>query len=92
MAHHYHNSWNKICFTSGDIEVAINLPGLDQNTQGYVRPLLPFTFLSSPCGWWWAGTEEPGIISAPLVYSRGREWLVTFRPCSAQEHGVMDDG
>jgi hypothetical protein len=28
--------WNKFCFTSGYIEVAVSLPGPDQNTQGYV--------------------------------------------------------
>lgn len=28
-------SWNKFCFTSGYIEVDVNLPGPDQNTQGY---------------------------------------------------------
>lgn len=29
-------SWNKFCFTSGYIEVAITLPGPDSNTKGYV--------------------------------------------------------
>ena len=37
-------SWNKFCFTSGYIEVAVNLPGPDQNTQGYVRLLSPVSF------------------------------------------------
>jgi len=30
-------SWNKMCFTSGYIEVAIILPGADETNQGYVR-------------------------------------------------------
>lgn len=29
-------SWNKFCFTSGYIEVALTLPGPDSNTKGYV--------------------------------------------------------
>ena len=29
-------SWNKFCFTSGYIEVAMTLPGPDSNTRGYV--------------------------------------------------------
>jgi hypothetical protein len=29
-------SWNKFCFTSGYIEVAVTLPGPDENTMGYV--------------------------------------------------------
>ena len=29
-------SWNKFCFTRGYIEVSISLPGLNQETQGYV--------------------------------------------------------
>ena len=29
-------SWNKVCFTSGYIEVSITLPGPNSNTQGYV--------------------------------------------------------
>ncbi|THH28900.1 hypothetical protein EUX98_g5283 [Antrodiella citrinella] len=28
-------SWNKFCFTSGYIEVAVSLPGPNSNTQGY---------------------------------------------------------
>ncbi|PBK96428.1 glycoside hydrolase family 16 protein [Armillaria gallica] len=28
-------SWNKFCFTTGYIEVAVVLPGPDENTQGY---------------------------------------------------------
>jgi len=28
-------SWNKFCFSGGYIEVAVNLPGPDENTQGY---------------------------------------------------------
>ncbi|KAF8222000.1 hypothetical protein L208DRAFT_1324794, partial [Tricholoma matsutake] len=35
-------SWNKFCFTSGYIEMDVNLPGPDRNTQGYVHPLSPF--------------------------------------------------
>jgi beta-glucanase (GH16 family) len=29
-------SWNKFCFSSGYIEVAVTLPGPDENTEGYV--------------------------------------------------------
>lgn len=29
-------SWNKFCFTSGYIEVAVSLPGPNSDTQGYV--------------------------------------------------------
>jgi beta-glucanase (GH16 family) len=29
-------SWNKFCFTTGYIEVAVTFPGPDQSTQGYV--------------------------------------------------------
>jgi beta-glucanase (GH16 family) len=37
-------SWNKFCFTSGYIEVAVLLPGPNENTQGYVSVFrsLPF--------------------------------------------------
>jgi hypothetical protein len=35
-------SWNKLCFTSGYIEVAVSLPGPDENTQGYVSVFLRF--------------------------------------------------
>lgn len=31
-------SWNKFCFTSGYIEVAMTLPGPTSSTQGYVSP------------------------------------------------------
>jgi hypothetical protein len=31
-------SWNKFCFTSGYIEVALTLPGPNQETRGYVSP------------------------------------------------------
>ena len=31
-------SWNKFCFTSGYIEVALVLPGPDAETRGYVSP------------------------------------------------------
>jgi beta-glucan synthesis-associated protein KRE6 len=31
-------SWNKLCFTSGYIEVALTLPGPNQETRGYVSP------------------------------------------------------
>ena len=31
-------SWNKFCFTGGYIEVALTLPGPDQETRGYVSP------------------------------------------------------
>lgn len=30
-------SWNKFCFTGGYIEVALTLPGPDEETRGYVR-------------------------------------------------------
>ena len=41
-------SWNKFCFTSGYIEVAITLPGPDQETHGYVctQPYLPLCLLT----------------------------------------------
>ena len=38
-------SWNKFCFSSGYIEVAVNLPGPDENTRGYVSFLFSFFFL-----------------------------------------------
>jgi beta-glucan synthesis-associated protein KRE6 len=31
-------SWNKFCFTSGYIEVALTLPGPNEETRGYVSP------------------------------------------------------
>lgn len=33
-------SWNKFCFTSGYIEVAVTMPGPDSNTKGYVRIII----------------------------------------------------
>jgi beta-glucanase (GH16 family) len=33
-------SWNKFCFTSGYIEMAISLPGPNSNVTGYVSPPL----------------------------------------------------
>jgi len=36
-------SWNKFCFTTGYIEVAVTFPGPDENTQGYVRFFASFS-------------------------------------------------
>lgn len=35
-------SWNKFCFTSGYIEVALTLPGPNEETRGYVSPYSHF--------------------------------------------------
>lgn len=42
-------SWNKFCFTSGYIEVALTLPGPNEETRGYVsfQPFFPFCPLTS---------------------------------------------
>ena len=42
-------SWNKFCFTSGYIEVAVTLPGPNAETRGYVSPYpyLPFCLLTT---------------------------------------------
>jgi hypothetical protein len=40
-------SWNKFCFTSGYIEVALTLPGPNEETRGYVSPLALLPLVSS---------------------------------------------
>jgi hypothetical protein len=42
-------SWNKFCFTSGYIEVALTLPGPNEETRGYVspKPFFPFCLLTT---------------------------------------------
>lgn len=34
-------SWNKLCFSSGYVEVSLSLPGPNDDTQGYVSCLFP---------------------------------------------------
>jgi beta-glucan synthesis-associated protein KRE6 len=41
-------SWNKFCFTSGYIEVALTLPGPNEETRGYVSLSLTSLSLFSP--------------------------------------------
>lgn len=41
-------SWNKFCFTSGYIEVAVVLPGPNENTQGYVSRSISFSLPGAP--------------------------------------------
>ncbi len=49
-------SWNKFCFTSGYIEVALTLPGPNQETRGYVSR----TFLCSVDHEYSPTTQWPG--------------------------------
>ena len=39
-------SWNKFCFSGGYIEVAVSLPGPDENAQGYVSVLSSLALFS----------------------------------------------
>jgi hypothetical protein len=47
-------SWNKLCITSGYVEVMVLLHGLDESTEGYQLSFsLPFAFVRviRPLSW-----------------------------------------
>lgn len=67
-------SWNKFCFTTGYIEVAVTLPGPNSNTQGYVgviflkfleRALIDFFTFFSPTYSQWPGVWTMGNLGRP---------------------------
>lgn len=58
-------SWNKLCFSSGYIEVSVSLPGPDQNTQGYW-----------PGAWTMGNLGRPGYASSVAGL-----WPYTYDSC-----------
>ena len=42
-------AWNKFCFTSGYVEVAVTLPGPNSDTKGYVSGLCSLCYLAVCC-------------------------------------------
>lgn len=58
-------SWNKFCFTSGYIEVAVTFPGPNQNTQGYW-----------PGAWTMGNLARPGHLA-----TTSGMWPYTYDSC-----------
>lgn len=55
-------SWNKFCFSSGYVEVAIVLPGPDENTQGYVSFPCIVVVLFWPLFWAFSATPSTFLL------------------------------
>ena len=80
-------SWNKFCFTSGYLEVAVTFPGPNSNTQGYVRsPLRSFsafliTTYSGPVYGLWVTLGDPVMLRPPMDCGPTRKpFFVQFSP------------
>ncbi|KAK2459278.1 hypothetical protein APHAL10511_008699 [Amanita phalloides] len=58
-------SWNKFCFTTGYLEVAVTFPGPNENTQGYW-----------PGAWTMGNLGRPGYLA-----TTGGMWPYTYDSC-----------
>jgi len=78
-------SWNKFCFTSGYIEVALTLPGPNEETRGYVGPWPYFLFCPSyplPSGLGsgrWAISPDQDMAQRQTACGLTREYFSTLR-------------
>jgi beta-glucan synthesis-associated protein KRE6 len=61
-------SWNKFCFTSGYIEVAVVMPGANEESRGYVCRWTPSEELSTNCDSV-AGSLDNGKLGSSWVWS-----------------------